>query len=471
MQSAARVGGLVILASVLGVGVLASLQAGMFARSTTPYKVVFEDAGGLTAGSRVMMSGVLIGRVELVALEKPGRAVALISVYDDVSLPGGSTAELPESFISIGDKEVRITPGSGEPLATNAEIPGSVTSPIESFFPDAKQTIASLDRTMAAVTKLLEDKDLKNSVLSLAQSGEKLMAEGAQTASSAGRLIRRMDGVVAQNASALPELMASTKRTLANVESLTAELDGIMSKGEFQKEAMDLLKGLNEAVLEGRNLVAEMNKVVADPELQAGLKTNLANVSKMTESGTRIAKNVEEISATGIEASKSANELLKKANGLAEDVQKLIERFKETLGGAGRAKDALSTVTLEADLVASGERGTLRTDVSASVPLGRETLELGMFDAFESNKINAQLRRSLAEGLDVRYGVYASKLGVGVQYRLAPSLGLRGDLYGLNDPTLDLRLRYDFSRSIHGWLGLNSAFNRNTPMIGFGIRR
>lgn len=472
MQAPAKVGGLVILFAAMGTGALALLGKGIFEKRTTVYRVVFSDAGGLAPGSRVTLSGVLVGRVDKMALEGPNKAVATISVDEKTLIPTGSQALLPASLISIGDLEVRLQPGSGTPLQEGAEIPGRVTSPLESLMPESGKTLAKLDETLASLNKLLNDKELKGSITGLAASGQKALDAGTQTATNVGKLVNRMDGLVQGSQGEFKQILASTKRTMGQVEGLVGEFNRIAKKGELEKETVALLAELKAAAQKGNELVAEMTKIAADPELRASMKTTLDNAATMSESGTKIAKNVEEISTTGIEASKNANELMKKANVLADDLAKLMESFKKTFEKVGGgAASTLNQVKFEADLQASTDSGNIRTDLNAIIPLGNERLRLGMFDAFESNRFNLQLQKPLAEGLDFRYGVYASKLGVGVDYLLAPSWKLRGDLFGLNDPRLDLRLRYDFSGNLYGWVGLDRALTSNVPVMGVGIRR
>lgn len=471
MQASTKVGGLVLLFAAMGVGVMAILGRGIFELKTASYKIIFSDAGGLAEGSRVTLSGVLVGRVEKMTLESPGRAVAIIAIDDKVSIPSGSEAILPASFISIGDLEVRLQPGEGSPLSPGAEIPGRVTSPLETFMPDSSKTMAKLDETLASLNRLLNDQELKGAVTGLASSGQKALDAGTQTATSVGKLVNRMDGVMAQSQGEFKTILATTKRTMGEVEGLVGEFSRIAKKGELEKETLALLTQLKEAAQQGNKLVAEMNKLVGDQEMQASMKTTLANASTMSESGTKIAKNFEEISATGIEASKNVNELMKKANGLADEMGGLLEQFKKTLGGVKGGAASLSQIEFEGDISTGTNSGTIRTDLNAIVPLGKEKLRLGMFDAFESNRFNLQLQRPIAEGLDLRYGVYASKPGVGVDYRLAPSWMLRGDLFGLNDPRLDLRLRYDFSGNLYGWVGLDRALSNSVPVVGVGIRR
>ena len=471
MQSAAKVGGLVILCAVLVLGILYVLQKSAFSAATVPYSVVFTDAGGLISGSRVTMSGVNVGTVQDVSLEAPGRAVAKIAVEEKYKIPAGSLAVLPSNFISVGDKELQIMPGGGSALAPNAEIPGSVKSAMQSLMPDTEKTMAQVNDTLKSVQNLLEDKELKGGLKDTLTSSQRLMETGATTAEKFGNLASRMDGLVANNQAQFKLMLRSTAVTIKNMEVVSTQIKDLVAKGEFQNESMALLKSMNEAVKEGRNLVAEINKMATDPELQASIKQSSSNVTKMTESGTKIAKDFESISQNGIEITKQTSELMTKANKLADQVGGLVEAFKKTVD---KLRDPNTKIVPEihgdASILGSQQDSGLRTDVNFLVPIGKEKISFGLYDAFESNKINFQLQKTLDKGLDLRYGVYASKPGLGVDYHLAPNLFVRGDLFGLNDTRFDTRLRMDFGRNLQGWLGLERVFQKNTPVFGLGIK-
>jgi len=68
MQSATRVGFLVVVFVGLLVGAYAVLQRSFFAPKTKTYYAEFADAGGVTTGARVLMAGVEIGTVAGVEL-------------------------------------------------------------------------------------------------------------------------------------------------------------------------------------------------------------------------------------------------------------------------------------------------------------------------------------------------------------------------------------------------------------------
>lgn len=133
MQSAGKVGALVILFGVLLVGVYAVLQKSFFAREMDTYFAVFADAGGLTTGSPVFLSGVQVGSVEKIELVRPGQARVVLAIDKGRPIPEGSQAVLPTSFISIGDKQLLIVPPETVTnlMTPGDTMPGSLQKPLD----------------------------------------------------------------------------------------------------------------------------------------------------------------------------------------------------------------------------------------------------------------------------------------------------------------------------------------------------
>lgn len=469
MQAAWKVGLLVVVFVGLLVATYAILQKSFFATETDEYIVEFANAGGLESGARVLYAGVQIGSVTKVELATAGKAHATIAVERGYQIPEGSTAVLPTSFISIGDRQVEIVPPMNAEtvvmLQPGSVIPGSLASPMQNIFPDSEKTIAELNATLVAFRELVEDEKLRGGLTSM-------MATSEETIEKFGGLATRMDTLIAQNSGSFEQMMATTAVSLENLQAVTYEVRKLVESGDLQERTTKLLDNLNSAVESGQKLVNELNALATDPEMRNSLQETLANVKTMSESGTRIADSAETMAENGVVVSDEAVKLAKKANELAIKVDELIETFKQTLqkftaGGAALA----GGVGFNADLVRETDPGRFRTDLNVSVPFGQEKLNLGLYDAAESNKLNLQLQRSLRSGLDLRYGVYASKPALGVDYALAPRFSLRGDLFGLNDPQMDLRLGYGFDQGFNLWLGVERVFQRPAAAIGFGIRR
>lgn len=472
MQAAWKVGAFVLVFVGLFAGILAVLNASLFAKPKDTYYARFTDAGGLNSGADVLLAGVSIGRVESVELAEDGAALATLSIDQGRKLPKNLVAVLPTSFIAIGDRQVLLKPlgtGTGFYAADNMDspIPGQLQGPLDDILPDTGQTMEELNKTMVAFRELLQDKELKDGLVGVMKSGQ-------DTAGKFGKLAEHLDGTLTRNDKRIDALLASMVDTVKNVESVTAELNSFAKSGKLQSQTEQLLATMNEAATEGKALVSDLRAYTADPEIQGNLKSTLENFNKMSESGVTIAANTEEITKNGIGISEQTKELMTKANKLADEVEKLIEDVKgavKKFEGSGGASSLIPKIDVETGLTYNSEGSRLRADVNLQIPAGKDKLNLGLYDAFETNKLNIFFQRPLDQRTDLRYGVYASKPGIGVSYALAPNTWFQSELFGLNDPQLDIRLKRRFNESIFGWVGIDKVFGKNSLAVGVGTKR
>lgn len=468
MQSTWKVGLFVVLFAGLLLGAYAMLEKSFFAKPVELYYADFPDAGGMTTGSVVLMAGVKIGQVKEIKLQGPHQARLTLEVDKDTRIPKGSSALIPASFIAIGDKSIQIVAPAqtSDWLMPGDSIPGALGSPLDALAPQGGKTLEEVNKTLVAIQGLLTDKGLK-------QDLKELMHTVSDTTKKFGGVANRIDGLIAANSNKFSSLLATTSSTLQNMQAVSTELRKLVASGELQGKTTALLDNLNSAVSQGKQLVADMQGFVNDPELRDNFKASVSNLKVMSDSGTKIAANAEVMSSNGVEISEETKTLMKKANGLADQVQSLIEKFNNTLEKLGKpAKSIVEGIQFEASLSRETRPGRTRADANFFIPIsGKDKIMFGLYDAFESNKINLQLQRQMSPNLGLRYGAYAGKPGIGVDYDLGAKLGLRTDLYGLNDPRTDFRLNYKFNSGLSGWAGINNIFGRSSPSFGVTVRK
>ncbi|MBN9500272.1 MAG: hypothetical protein BGO01_03780 [Armatimonadetes bacterium 55-13] len=471
MQGAAKVGALVVVFVILLYGAFMILGNDLLGPKKVTYYAEFTDAGGVTAGSQVQMAGVKIGKVSEVSLIGPTTARLKLEVPQDVKIPAGSTATIPTALIGLGDKAVMIVPPAQPTgyLMAGETLKGVKTGALDGILPNPEATVTELNKTLAATRKLLEDQQLKGKLVSLLDSSNK-------TAENFGKLAGRLDLMLAQSNPKIQTALSAATETMVEVRKGTAMLTEILKSGKFQNEALALLEKLNQSAEGANKIISDVQALTGDPEMKASLKKTADNVAtmsdsgvKMAKSGEKIAKDGETISANAITMSDKAIEIETKASALLDEVQKAVDNIKGFFEKGG-AKVNVPKVETTIDLTRNSYDNDFQTDINAKVNFNSWNLNVGLWDAFESNKINAQISKSFSSKGEYRYGIYASKPGLGVDYRVAPGLYLRGDLFDLNSPRFDLRARYEFGKGFYGWIGVDKVFDRNAPMIGFGIR-
>ncbi len=472
MQGAAKVGVLVCFFVALLYGAYMVLGHSLFGAPKSTYFAEFTDAGGITPGSQVQMAGVKIGTVESVELKSPVLAVMKLSVDKEIKIVPGSTATIPTSLIGLGDKAVFIVPPSdslGGVLADGSTIKGVKTGALDGILPNPEATVEELNKTLAATRKLLENQKLQDKLVALLDSSNKTAAEFGQLAS-------RMDSMLAQGNPKIQKALSEASLTMVEVRKGTAMLTEILKDGKYQKEALALLEKLNKSAEGANQIIADVQSLTGDPEIKANLSKTTKNVATMTDSGVEIAKSGEKIAKDGEKLSENAIimsekviEIETKASALLDDVKGALDNIKGFFQKTG-GKVNLPKVETTIDLRRKTHPDRFQTDIGVKIDFRDYDIHLGLYDAFEGNKLTAQIAKPFSPNGEYRYGIYASKPGIGVDYRVAPSLYLRGDLFDLNEPRFDLRARYEFGKGFYGWFGVDRVFDKNAPTIGIGIR-
>lgn len=470
MQNATKVGLLVTLFATLMVAAYVTLGRSFMAPKRVTYRALFEDAGGVSSGNSVLLSGVNVGEVKTVRLSPEGKAEMVLSVAEEVKIPEGSVAILAGSLVGIGDRPVELRPPAkptGTYLAEGGVIQGSMKGALEGIIPDTSATMAELNETLKATRKLISDTTLKGKFETLLDSTDKTVTEF-------GLLAGRMNTVIGSNQATLHKTLVDAGAIMKDVSRASSAIADLASNGKMEGKMLAMMDEMTETIKMTQGLLSDVRGKVDDPNLSNSINGILANTKEMTETGTRIAANTEEMTRNGAEISKRAIELADKANQLANELSDLLHKANAAvgeIGKIGKGSTGVGSVGYESRIIRETDPGRFRSEFEAAFKVGTDKYYIGLWDAFESNKLIAQIGRPLGESLELRYGVYASQLGLGVQYRVAPGVWLRGDLFDVNEPRFDLRGRFDMGNGIDAWLGLDRVFSRTSPTIGIGIKR
>lgn len=466
MQGAWKVGLLVVVFGGLLMGAYQFLGRSMFAPKTIAIYAEVPDATGVNVGAPVLMAGVRVGQVEKVELANPKLAKLTFAMNEDARIPEGSTVQVPTPLLGIGDNPVFIVPPAnltGSHLVSGSVMSGSKLGAFEGILPDLSTTITELNLTLASARKFIDDPTLRDSIAKLTDSG-------AKTLERFGSLANQANDLIADNRASIAASMKSVQAAMVDVQKSAMLARQLIEDPQWKDQAQTLLTSINETVNKATEVLGSVDAFINDPNIRQPIHETLENAKTMTDSGTRIAASAEKITENGVTISKNVADLTAKANDLADEartvLQKLQDFFNRVPTGGG-----LKGLQAGMDLIRQTEPGYWRTDVSARLPIRDGSIHFGVYDAFEGNKLTAQLGRSFGSDSEYRYGLYASKPGVGVDLKLARGLKFKGDLYDINDPTMDLGLRYEFRNGLLGWLGFNRVLDKNSIFAGLGFRK
>lgn len=250
----AAVGGLVILAIVLFIWGTTWLSGRSFGGNPEDYwKIRFAQATNLKASSPVRVSGVTVGKVEHIKLERPGRVLVSISLNEDVVVPRTDATASIVAVGFVGDAAVNLEPGtSPQPLRRDQIIPGSqeegLTGLAESLGDRAdsvllgaqsivnQKTADELYATLTALQGMLRSAQRTMELYGNPSRGP--AAELTRTLAALGSLSARLDSTLANPA---------LGRTLGRADTLTGNLAAMTSQLTATGARLDtLLLRINE---------------------------------------------------------------------------------------------------------------------------------------------------------------------------------------------------------------------------------
>jgi phospholipid/cholesterol/gamma-HCH transport system substrate-binding protein len=482
-RSALQVGILVCLGVVLfGVGYV-FFNGTVKSHNSYVVTAQFKDAGGITPGAEVDMSGIKIGQVSTapngVRLD-PTTNTALLDLRIDkrYKIPTASAVTVAASLLG-GTASIAIFP----PSRYHGEIPesyyveGSVIVGQEGFNvskvgSQTGQLIVEVSKTTEKADKLIETVTATaanlNTLLNSAQLRENLLdtTTNIDSASKQGLLLtQQLRAVLASDNTQIYDALGNIKSTtnvatelasdnkekldaiVTNLNATTQTLNQLMqstsktlAQNDTTGKLSDAVSKLDEASANLDAISSDFHKFSSDPKVQANLRTTVDNLAQTTDSA-----------------------------------KSLVARINSLVGGKVRIRGSGENAFLaNLDFSQNFNTDKFRTDVDIVAPISStDFVSGGIYDLTESNLLNLQYGTTLPynRGLDARAGVYAGKVGVGLDYHLFRNNNMSLDLYDPNRLHLDLKARIRLSNQAALIIGGEDLTRDSGAVVGVELRR
>lgn len=462
MSAAFRVGLLVIVFFILIIAAYSFLGIHFWGPKQNIYYAKLSNSGGVTDGNRVSLLGMKVGQVRSVKLEDAHAVLMTLAIDQKIHIPEGSILKIKSQIVGIGEPEVMIEPPEKKqpPLPPGSFLKGEESSLYSSILPGADQVLTELTKTLAAARSIFENPFLQEQFVSILKTVQ-------NTAKQFGHLAKDLDAHLDVTAADFHLIATKLAPTLNHLATMTSSLASLAKEGEFKKVFQEV-EGL---LMTSKSLIQDLKSTVNSPKIKTPLEDSLKNIDEITQTGKKVASNAELISKNGIVFSDKAIEVIEKASKLEDDAKTLLKKFNGTFDQfLGKTK--LGKIETRADVVYQTKKNKkLRSDLGFILPIGGQKYQIGLYNAFEKNQLILQKIQSFAQNVDLRYGVYAAKPGIGVDFTLSPGLYLSSDLYGLNKLHLNMHTEIAVKDGFTLWAELNDIFRQNVPGFGIGYRK
>ncbi len=490
-RTVTKVGSMVILALLVFGGLY--LYLSHINPNTYKVKVRFEDTLGVARQSIVRMQGVAIGEVADVTLDQsqhppvPNVTLAIKNRYDIpkgshfvivsgllittpqvLVKPSANVVSLTKDNMAVvdGDKAqgalTSLDPKLEEAVQNSTKLVNdlqitlkSTSGKLNDVLDRTKSLLDTTNKTVTATQSIVGDPALKNKLLITLQNFQDTSAN-AKKASDGLRV--QLTETIKGSRGNLDKLTAKLNEVLDHVDITIDDTNSIVKKLTEQVTDPRLQNTLQETAELARATLARFNQIASDihelsgdPNLQANLKSSVANLQEITEKG----------------------------RGAAEKVDTLLNKFTST----GPHGPRLPKIEVLGNVSEALDPTRLRVDIDARIPYSRTGLvDVGLYDLGQNTRLNMQAGSYLfarpdlkpgdsADTLLLRYGLYASKLGAGLDYDSQRGYGFRGDLWDTSRPRLDVKALFRVKQNASVWLGADNLLRTPVPIIGFQIKQ
>jgi hypothetical protein len=191
-----------------------------------------------------------------------------------------------------------------------------------------------------------------------------------------------------------------------------------------------------------RTTASHLEKTITDAEMTDDLKASVHNLRELTETGTEVAE---------------------KANRSLDRVDRTMDSLS-----AAVASVRPEYVTGKLDMLAVEDRGLRATlDLDLFYRTRRPGFwRLGLFDLGDAERLNFQRAIGLSDQWTLRAGVFANKVGIGVDWHPSSAWRAEFEFYDPKQSFLDVALFRSLSSEWQLSLGVNDVFDNAEPFIG-----
>ena len=477
LRNEAKVGLIVFIAILVLIAVYWFLGSLGLRTSTYPVYAVFPNARTLDKGADVRMAGVRIGVVSSIRLVIGKGARVNMLIFNGNDIPEDSVAQITAAGL-IGDNYVEILPGKRSQMVKNGgRLSTKETVQMDELISQTSDLLAQLKVTTANVNQILGDKqtvaNVKAMVVSLKQASDhavQFMASAQsmldQTSPQVRRVFANLETATANASDISTDLkdmidkqarpnvgiiMAQARQAATNLNNTIIQAQQLIATAQQGSGAVGItLSKINSAATEAEQMMHNLNEasggirdLATDKQLQANFKCTIANAA---------------------ETSEQAKQLMTCLNRKFGCGKQTTPAQRSAIPDAGTSINALYNTG----------KGEYRFDADYTFGMGgNDFYRLGAYNIGENTRLNLQAGKVLGPNSAFRYGLYASRVGVGFNQRFTPKLTFSGDLFRPNDPELELRSIYSITDSIGLYGGIDDLFDPNARdlMIGVHYRR
>lgn len=474
LRNEAKVGLIVFGALALLIGIYWFLGGFSLRASSFPVYTVFPNAQKLDKGADVRMAGVKIGIVSDVVLTKSSKARIDMLIWNGTCIPSDSVARVTTGAF-VGDFYVEILPGHAtDCVLSGHQIKSVQIAQFDQLMNEASDLLVELKTTAKGINKVLDNKKLQEDI-------NQTVASIRKSAESASMLILTAQNLIAQSSPEVQQTLKNLAAASGNAVDISQQMQECIAKdirpnikpliGQAKQAMTDMSSALNEA----QSLLSSLG------ELSPEMKQILAKANGAAQQAEQMLTNLNASSAS-IKNLATDPELICNVKATAKNIAEAsckanlaMDKVNQKLGAFGKGPTELqkSEIPLygpSGDALWNAAKGKYRFDANYTFALGYPMfMRLGLYNIGENTKLNVQAGNTFDETNALRYGLYASRLGVGYDHRFGKKVLISTDIFRPDDPQIEMRGIFSVKDGLGLYTGVQDLLDEDNRDLLLGI--
>lgn len=466
--------GLVVFAAFIGLLAIYWFLGGFGLRgSTYPLHAVFENVQKLDKGQDVRMAGVKIGMVSKVSLTPDSKARVDMLIDKDNVIPLGSVARVTTGAV-IGESYVEILPSSSKStVGPNSKIGTQPVVQLDEIMAQSGALVHELQLSAESLNKILGDKELVGSI-------KDTVTDLRTSAETAQALLASAQGVVQQSSPKIDRAFENLAKATDSAVRISNDIEAAIQDARpgmrgIMQQANEATKNLNESIEQAQALLASVS----------------ANSGKITEAFDKVNSTLDQAQQTmtnlnqasaGIKDIATDKQLHEDLRTSLRNAAEASQEAKSLVGGLSKKflgvspfptpvqKASIPDYGVSADVLWNAGTGEPRFDANYTFAgFEKSFYRAGLFDIGSNTKINLQAGTAFDRDNAIRYGLYASELGIGYDRRFTPAFRIAADLYNPSDVTLQFGGIFSVNESLGLYAGFANVFGGSQKDVLVGL--
>ena len=421
ISTEAKVGSISVIALMLLAYMIVSLGNFSFGDKGYQIQAVFAQVNGLKQGNALRYAGVDVGLIKDISVLPDGVTITFL-VNPGVKIPVGSTFRIGSDGI-MGEKHVNISPPQQSTgfLLPNDIVRGEDVQGLDQLIASSDKVLTEVHDLVKSLNQIFGDDQVKGAMKDTILNAKELTNNLNIMSAALARMAQNNEGNINEIVRNMNNMMATLNNVAGRVDRMMASVD---NNGQTAQDLRETIQNIKSTSARIEKMAAAFEGVVTDPQTANDIKAILKNARSASEKADKMLTKVGSISAQG-------------------GVDML---YNNTTGKYSNNLD-------------------LRINTSP-----QDFAVIGVSHIGDGSKGNFQIGKG-SEQLAGRVGVIDSKVGMGIDTKLAKNFKLSVDAYDPNDFRVKLRTQYQIAPDTF-IVGQTDSINRSSEKSTYiGLRR